>query len=270
MVSEAKSPSSIEIIRALNFQGAFFKKQVLRTLAKKLRVAEEFGARFGQTRVADAVAYDGHGLFLVVECKKVSALKRWVFMKHLQQRYRRSRSINVEGRLLSVLDDSPPPHPLVCSEGFEISWSSKSKGWKADQDPIFQAAAQLSAAYLGFIARRLTERGAAPTSPEAFVPVLITNASLAFVKSNFKVSEETGEADPSSEILEVPFVLLRHPFPHVEYEADFRNHCDDDYQQRYQETVYVVNIGRLNDFLANDHRTQLRNAESGTNAHTFL
>lgn len=161
MTTGPKSPSSIDVIRALNYQGVFFKKQVLRRLAQKLRLAEEFGARFGQTRVADVVAYDGRGLFLVVECKKVSALKRWVFMKHLQQRYRRSKLINAKGQLLSVLDESPPPHPLVCSEGFEISWSNRLKDWKADQDPIFQAAAQLSAAYLGFIARRLTDHGAA-------------------------------------------------------------------------------------------------------------
>src|SRR6266481_1817732 len=105
MTTDSGPPNSKEVIAALNYQGAFFKKQVLRKLATKLRVAEEFGARFGQTRVADIVAYDGQGLFLVVECKKVFIFKKWVFMKHLEQRYRRSRTIDSAGNLLSVLDD---------------------------------------------------------------------------------------------------------------------------------------------------------------------
>jgi hypothetical protein len=263
-------PTDTEIIEALNYQGAFFKKQVLRKLSTKLRVAEEFGARFGRTRVADAVAYDGQGLLLVVECKKVSILKKWVFMKHLQQRYRRSRSIDDKGRLISILDNSPPPHPLVCSEGFEVSWSNKSKAWRADQDPIFQAAAQLAAAYLGFIGRRSSERDAASDIAETFVPVLITNAKLAFVQSDFVVNEQTGEADLSSKTEPVPYILLRHPYPQIENDIDFRDGMLDDYQQRYQETIYVVNIGGLNSFLADGHRSQLRDSEPGINPHSFL
>lgn len=265
-----RPPTATEIIKALNYQGAFFKKQVLRKLSEKLRVAEEFGARFGQTRVADVVAYDGQGLLLVVECKKVSIFKSWVFMKHLQQRYRRSRSLDNNGRLVSILDNSPPPHPLVCSEGFEIGWSNKSKAWRADQDPIFQAAAQLSAAYLGFIRRRLSEHDAASGAAETFVPVLITNAKLAFVQSDFVVNEETGEADLSSKTERVPYILLRHPYPQIENDMDFRDGITDDYQQRYQETIYVVNIDGLNNFLSDNHRTQLRDSEPGINARSFL
>lgn len=262
-------PTDAEVIEALNYQGAFFKKQVLRKLSERLRVAEEFGARFGQTRVADAVAYDGQGLSLVVECKKVSIFKKWVFMKHLQQRYRRSRSIDAIGNLVSILDNSPPPHPLVCSEGFEVGWSNKLKAWRADQDPIFQAAAQLSAAYLGFLGRRFSERGAATGTAETFVPVLITNAKLAFVQSDFVVNEETGEADLSSKIEPVPYILLRHPYPQIENDLDFRDGIIDDYQQRYQETIYVVNIDGLNNFLSDNHRTQLRDLEPGINPHNF-
>ncbi|HEY5075163.1 MAG TPA: hypothetical protein VII34_10755 [Pyrinomonadaceae bacterium] len=265
-----RPPTDVEAIKALNYQGAFFKKEVLRRLSGKLRVAEEIGARFGQTRVADAVAYDGQGLFLVVECKKVAMFKKWVFMKHLQQRYRRSRTLGPKRSVISILDHSPPPHPLVCSEGFEVGWSNKAKAWRADQDPIFQAAAQLSAAYLGFIGRRLSEQDASSDTAETFVPVLVTNAKLAFVQSNFVVNEETGEADSSSKTEPVPYILLRHPYPQIENGIDFRDGLADDYQQRYQETIYVVNIGGLNDFLSDNHRTQLREPEPGINAHNFL
>jgi hypothetical protein len=149
--------------------------------------------------------------------------------------------------------------------GFEIGWSRKAKDWRADQDPIFQAAAQLSA-YLGLIFRRLNEHNASSDSFQAFVPVLITNAKLAFVRSSFSVNEQTGEADPSSEIEEVPFILLRHPFPQIETATDFRDSVTgDDYQQRYQETIYVVNVAGLDQFLSEEHRKQLRDPESGIN-----
>jgi hypothetical protein len=271
MIPNPHPPSSEEIIRALNYQGAFFKKHVLQKLASKLRVAEEFGARFGQTRVADIVAYDGEGLILVIECKKVSLAKKWVFMRHLEQRYRRSRTIDRVGSLVSVLDNSPPPHPLVCSEGFEIGWTRKMKGWKADEDPIFQAAAQLSAAYLGLILRRHKEQTASRNGLEVFVPVLVTNAKLAFVRSGFAVGEETGEADSSSETEDVPYILLRHPFPQIEDATDFRDSViDEDYQQRYQETIYVVNVAALDDFVSDEHRKQLRDPESGINPRQFI
>jgi hypothetical protein len=268
MSSDLEPPQSQGIIRALNYHGAFFKKQVLRKLAERLRVAEEFGATFGQTRVADIIAYDGEGLFLVIECKKASVSKKWVFLKHLEQRYRRSRAIGATHTLASVLDHSPPPHPLVCSEGYEISRPT-GKDWKANQDPIFQAAAQLSAAYLGFIARRLAE--STWKGIQAFVPVLVTNAQLAFVESDFVVHDETGEADLSAGIQEVPFVILRHPYPEIGNGLDFRTLVDDDdYQQRYQESIYVVNVARLNDFVSTEHRKQLRDLESGANPRSFI
>jgi hypothetical protein len=159
---------------------------------------------------------------------------------------------------------------LVCSEGYEISRSRKFKGWRADQDPIFQASAQLSAAFLGFVSQRVLEHNPTAGAAEAFVPVLITNAQLAFVTSDFEVDEATGEADPSSQIEDVPFVLLRHPFPQIDNEMDFRDGIEDDYQQRYQETVYVVNISRLNDFLSDTHRSQLRDPEPGCNPRNYL
>jgi hypothetical protein len=267
---ESASPTPKDIIHVFNFHGAFFKKHVLRKLSEKLRVTEEFGTRFGQTRVADIIARDGFGLFLVVECKKVAKPKKWIFLKHLNQRYRRARSIDRQGTLTSVLDDSPPPHPLVCSEGFEVGWSPRFKAWKADQDPIFQAAAQLSGAYLGFVERRFREHNKSIDNPEVFVPALVTNAELAFVKSDFVVNEATGEADLSSKTLDVPFVLLRHPFPQLDNDIDFRDAIADDYEQRFQETIYVINIGRMDDFLADTHRERLRDLESAINPRNFI
>lgn len=274
--SENSPPSASDLIKALNYQGAFFKKSVLRRLAKVLRVAEEVGARFGQTRVADIVGYDGQGLVLVVECKKVSELKKWVFIKHQEQLYRKSRKIMFTGTPASILD-SPPPHPLVCSEGFEVGWSSRLKDFRADQDPIFQAASQLSAAYLGFMQRRLLDfaKDRASSSSggiysENFVPVLVTNAELSFVAGDFVVNEKTGEADLSSETTDVPYILLRHPFPQIEGQTDFRDSGADDYQQRYQETIYVVNISGLDAFVSADHRENLRDSEPGMNPRGFL
>ena len=96
--------------------------------------------------------------------------------------------------------------------------------------------------------------------------MLITNAKLVFVRSSFFVNEQTGEADPSSEIEDVPFILLRHPFPQIENATDFRDSVtDDDYQQRYQETIYVVNVAGLDQFLSEEHCKQLRDRESGIN-----
>ena len=62
------------------------------------------------------------------------------------------------------------------------------KSAKADQNPIFRAASQLAAGYLGLIDRRHREFKQSRPSPkhptERYVPLLVTNAELAVVDAD--------------------------------------------------------------------------------------
>jgi hypothetical protein len=154
------SPLSQQETDALNKHGVFFKKKVLRELQAVPGVgiiAEELGVSFGETRVIDILAADTQSkpdLLFVLECKRAyAAEKKWIFFRDVHRRYRICRTLGRLSGYGSVFANSDPPHPPVCSEGYEYRKSNLT----ADQDPVFRAGAQLAAGYLGLIARRIKE-----------------------------------------------------------------------------------------------------------------
>jgi hypothetical protein len=222
------SPQEAE---ALNKHGVFFKKRVLHEL-KRIPdlgiLAEELGVAFGGTRVIDIVALDTRvppPMYFVFECKRAYALdKRWLFFRHVHQRYRVLRiHSNLLGHSSAFANGAPAQLP-VCSEGYEFGKSDL----KADQNPIFQAASQLSAGYLGLVARRHKEL-TAPMMPSAlaerYVPVLVTNAELLVVEEDAKaISLETGNIAGPASVRKVDHLILKHPFPTPEgLDRDFRD-----------------------------------------------
>lgn len=151
------TPLSQQETDALNKHGVFFKKRILHALQEIQGigiVSEELGVSFGGTRVIDILARDARDkpeILFTFECKRAyAAEKRWIFFRDLDQRYRVMRMQSGLMGHSSVFARTEPPHLPVCSEGYEFR---KSDG-KADQDPVFKAAAQLVAGYLGLIARR--------------------------------------------------------------------------------------------------------------------
>src|ERR1035441_6422576 len=146
------SPLSQQETDALNRHGVFFKKrilQALREIPKVEIVAEELGISFGETRVIDIVAAETRlepPLLFVFECKRAYAADRkWIFFKDSDRQFRMLRAQDVFTGNSSVFANWFPNAPEVCSEGYEF----KRNDSRADQDPIFKAAAQLSAGYLG-------------------------------------------------------------------------------------------------------------------------
>lgn len=142
---------------ALNRHGVFLKKWLVQALSRIEGVgviSEELGVSYGDTRVMDVLAKDvrpNPELFFIFEAKRAYTVeRRWIFFRDYDPRYRVLRmQLGLLGHS-SVFAQSRPPHAPVWSEGYEYRKSD----CKADQNPIFQAGAQVAAAYLGLIARR--------------------------------------------------------------------------------------------------------------------
>jgi hypothetical protein len=167
--------------------------------------------------------------------------------------------------LSSVFVDYKPPDPPVCSEGYEFR---KADG-RADQDPIFKAAAQLSAGYLGFIDRRRKDfKKATPgtdTILERYVPVLVTTADLVVVQREMKtvsIASGTIAEPPNGE--SVDCLVLNHPFPTPEgIGSDLRDHENPGppngcWSLQHKESIYVVRASKLRQFMVPSHRDFLR------------
>jgi hypothetical protein len=272
---------SDEETKVLNRHGVFFKKRVLEEISRLPDLgifAEEYGVTFGQTRVADIVVEDraGVNLVFVIECKRFAADSgRWIFFRDIHQRYRICRGFDSYNGHYSKFANSKALSPPVCSEGYEfrkrISTDQNNKS--ADQDPIFQAAAQLSQAYLGLINlrhRTLKKSGEVPFDfSERYVPVLVTNAELFVVESDLSATSlETGVVPKSPAGIAPEFIILKQPFPTpAGIESDFREHLDQahgalDWAQIQKESIYVVRASGLREFFEEAHRRFLRRAET--------
>jgi hypothetical protein len=261
---------------ALNKHGVFFKKRVLQELQALFGIgilAEELGVSFEQTRVIDIVAQDNRGkpaLVFVFECKRAfTTEKKWIFFRDVHRRYRVCRTVGGLFGNASVFETSTPEHPPVCSEGYEYRKTSGN----ADQDPVFKAAGQLSAGYLGLIARRDREMRGPGTSPtdivERYVPVLVTNAEIIVLERDFAATclgSGNIESPPKGRIFR--FIILKHPFPTPEGMArDLRDDTNPlpgpkDWSQLQKESIYVVHSSALREFMSETHRDFLRTAKS--------
>src|SRR5207237_5709083 len=122
-------------------------------------------------------------LYLVIECKRVADEKQWIFFRHLRPQYRVSRTVGggfPQNRFTRPISTDT----RVCSEGFEYPIRNKSSDLVAEQDPVFKAAAQLCAAYIGFMQDRINQ-GGLPARGEQIVPLLVTTARLSIVLNKF-------------------------------------------------------------------------------------
>jgi hypothetical protein len=263
---------SDEETEALNRHGVLFKKRVLHELQRMPGlgiVSEELGVSFGPTRVTDIVALDRArepGVFFVFECKRAfTAEKRWLFFKDVDNYHRVVREVSGTLGARSVFVKGADAGLVVCSEGYEYHRSDK----KADQDPVFKAASQLVAGYLGFIARRerdLHPRVGPPRdNVERYVPVLVTNAELVVVEYDVdKISLETGKLAENPRTTTCDWLVLKHPFPTPEgITWDFRDElaipqAPRFWGQQYQESVYVVGVRGLARFMDPGRRDGLR------------
>jgi hypothetical protein len=274
--SQGRRALSKEETDALNRHGVFFKKRVLKELSEIPGIGivdEEVGVTFGGTRVVDIVAANQTAkphVFFIIECKRVQA-KTWLFFRAWDQRCRISRvSDNMTGHASRFCAAGQWPFP-VASEGFEY-WvpDKKEKEPRCDQDPIFQAAAQLCAGYCGFIARRQREFPNASTQLtvcERYVPMLVTNAELVVVEDGFQqVNLESGTAPGVVPGACVPELVLKHPFPTpAAVEQDFRDSQNPPptpvhWSQLHKESVYVVRATQLREFFRDDSLERFRTA----------
>jgi hypothetical protein len=257
-----------EIHERLNEHGVYFKKRVLHELMgyQGLSIAgEEVGESFGKTRVADILAFDeradGHKLFFVIECKRALAReKAWIFFRDVDKTYRVARASNSTG--LSTISQKSEPHllePPVCSEGYEYPVG---RNKLADQGPVFDAANQLSGAFLGFIRRRLGLNQ--PAVVERFIPVLVTTAKLLVVNEAdaSKADLLSGNLNSRPDCLETEFVILKHPFATPEgLPKDFRDEIQgDSWTAMHRESIYVVRASGLKKFFEITHRDFLHDA----------
>jgi hypothetical protein len=168
------------------------------------------------------------------------------------------RRTNVTGPS-SVVQESHPPHPPVCSEGYEYPVG---KNKIVDQDPVFQAANQLTGAFLGFISRRLKLNN---DTVERFVPVLVTTAKLLVVRSDLSQTDIlTGGLGAPPSCLETDFLILKHPFATPEgTQNDFRDKVQDDtWTAMHRESIYVVRSSGLKKFFEISHRDFMHDVEN--------
>ena len=97
------------------------------------------------------------------------------------------------------------------------------------------------------------------------MPILVTNAELWLVESNFQeVSLMTGESPAPPNASKHEFLILKQPFPTPEgIENDFRDSQNPAttvafWSQVQKESIYVVNATALDRLLEINHRTFLR------------
>ena len=245
-----------EIRDALNRHGVFLKKAILERIPRDgLEIHEEIGSSFGGTRVADIVAIqkfpDQRKLYLVLECKRVADDRRWIFFRHMDRQVRVARKVvsgNRQSLFKTELDTS-------CSEGFEFPLRDKKESPVADNDPVFKAASQLSAAYLGIAQERWLNRSREGV-PEYFVPILVTTAQLSIVLNRFDAAPvTTGRIEEDLRLKDVPELVLKHPFPTpAGFDDDFRRKTGDPWHQRFTESINIVRADHLPDFLHGDRR----------------
>jgi hypothetical protein len=262
-VSESSDATSVR--EALNRHGVFLKKAVLAQLrlVPSLRIAgEEIGTTFGETRVADIVTQENFpaniDLRLIIECKRVDSDKRWVFFPHINREHRISRAVRGPRTSTSDFISPPPEKYFVCSEGYEFPIKSKSENLAANQDPVFKAAAQLAAAFLGFV-RASCFRDGPFARTIRFAPILITTARLCVATGEWdEVPLADGRIKEGAlNLTEVDDLVLKHSFPTPEgMELDFRSLVDDDpWAQVFTESIYVVHATTLRDFLSSEKRS---------------
>jgi hypothetical protein len=244
-----------EAHEALNAHGSFLKKRVLQETYDNIPglsvFDEEIGVSFGQARAADVVCFQsaaGGNVFYVLECKRVAPGLEWLFLRHIAPTYRELRVL-ARGGLIGELVEVPANSHLVCSEGYE-TMGGDAAGRPMDQEAVFQAANQLSGAYLGFIKWVKEKRMKAKM---AFVPILVTTAPLQIAEFPWdKVELESGLLMQPLKLRKVDWLVLKHPFPKPVGEAeDFR--LEDEplmSTQAVAESIYVVQASALKSFLA--------------------
>jgi hypothetical protein len=242
---------------ALNRHGVFLKKALLEQLPpSQLEIHEELGFSFGGTRVADIVAiekFQDRTLYIVIECKRVADDRRWLFYRHVDRSIRIARHIGGSTHKSSFRQ----LRTTSCSEGFEYPLRDKKEHLVADQDPVFRAASQLSAAYLGLAQDRWRNHATGlPAEGERFVPILVTTARLSIVLNSFDAAQlTTGRLDDALDLQDVDELVLKHPFPTPEgMNDDFRRHAVDPWHHRFAESINIVRADALSEFLSPGRR----------------
>ncbi|HEY3899524.1 MAG TPA: hypothetical protein VGM54_12965 [Chthoniobacter sp.] len=244
-----------EAHEALNIRGSFLKKRVLQEIYDNIPglsiFDEEIGMSYGQSRAADIICFhstSAGNVFYVLECKRVAPGPEWLFLRHIAPNYRELRLV-ARGGLIGGLVEVPANSHLVCSEGYETT-GGDAAGRTLVDDPVLQAANQLSGAYLGFVKWVKEKRIKARM---AFVPVLVTTTPLQIADFSWdKVELSSGLLMEPLKVRKVDWLVLKHPFPKPAGEAeDFR--LEDEplmSTQAIAESVYVVQAGALKSFFS--------------------
>ena len=273
--SAAKSPGvSPQEIEALNRHGVFFKKRVLSELRGIDGLdffSEEFGVTFGSPTAIDLIAFERRQdrlLLFVFECKRAyTKQKTWLFFRDIDTRFRVCRLASIMGASGCYSKDVPPLEGLsVCSEGYEMVTVNGT--CKADQNPIFEAANQLSRGFLGFslLRKQQRDRSVGFNQPvDCVVPVLATTAQLRVANLNtLSVSLSTGNLTGDLQCHNADWLVLKHPFALEsggdlkDFRSDPTNAADlDHWGQIYRESLFVVRAEKLRHFLSNSFRDYL-------------
>jgi len=262
------------IIHALNYHGAFFKKHVLKTILNQNLglVSEEYPTTFGpHSRAADLVVKDvrqsprGTELpYFIIECKRVSPEKQWVFIQDRDKLYRISRTHDMQVEVFASVVARNADHGIpICSDGYQYDSrpedEMRGKGKRADSEAIYEAAKQISACCLGFAEGRIQQarRGSSErrSPPETYVPVLVTNAKLSYIKIDeidFDTTTATLSKIPT--VNRVPYLVYNFPFASVAGHNDFRVKVqNEELRLKEKESIYVVHVDAVRDFLSGDN-----------------
>lgn len=271
MTSKLKSDNQ-KIAEAVNMHGIFFKQAVRKSLEEISNVSilgEEYPVNYLEGGALDLlvqVKTAKHNFILPFECKRArTTTKQWIFFPDPSNYSRLLYSFQKNVCKAQHAGDFTNLGLTICIEGIEVEKQEKRQKdtnyYKADADPIWKAANQISKGLAGIVIDEIKQRNKNPESPAMsdilILPIVVTTAQLFICKEDRENIElSSGNYKKELPLKEVGFTILSHPFtPSQQFgieRLEIKNTEYYDFYNRGRNTkdgIIIVNANHLTDFI---------------------
>jgi hypothetical protein len=227
-------------------------------------VSEEYPISYIERSSIDLLVNfeSGHINFLLpIECKRgYVEHKRWIFFEEgAAGQSKFHYHFNNKELLLNFANSFTQLGIPLCLEGMEID-TSKTDPYKAGSlSNMYETANQVSRQLMGLLKQELDERNKKESRgylDYVVFPLLVTNTKLLTCKLDPKLVDiSTGNLKDHLKFDQVPYLILSHPFPHIEQIGarhlivESENYISPQNRGNLQkEGIMVINVDYLPDF----------------------